>query len=190
MLLEVDTSQTIRPSDASFVDIIHTSSILGMVNPAGHLDTFVLQNYCIDGMLGAICRHSMANQVFISSINSCSLITCPAQKGTNGCSPKEMSSCGYLADKYESRGVHNLYLTISANGNWRDPKCSEYKNVYLPVKQRYCQDTFESCGVKSYMSQCEFRCRVANTAPRNADADKQAICSLDSSSKLAWACPS
>ncbi len=130
-IFPLDTTNTLRVSDASFVDVIHCSTVLGMVNPAGDLDTYLDENDCIF----PVCAHRRAVQLYISSLKRCSLITCPMSG--DACSPYTVSAYGYLSDLYPGRGVYALSV-ITHWWSWGDEECSEFMNVYLAAKYRVC----------------------------------------------------
>ncbi|ODM87318.1 Deoxyribonuclease-2-beta [Orchesella cincta] len=155
----IDTTNTLRNTDAEFVDVVHASSLLGMAKDAGHLDTYMKENECYSPS----CTHHKAVEVFIASLMQCSLITCPAelyegsyyQDGVlipfSGCRTKnadDLSSLGYLANLYKGRGKHRIQIEAD--------NCSSFMNVKLPAKLRICRlppvDNAPFCAGKPYLS--------------------------------------
>jgi len=151
LMFPVDTSNSIRLTDAQFVDIIHACPNLGIEKPAGHLDIYVSENKC--GLLDFLCQHYKAVKAFLASLNNCSLIACPRH---DICTSRSVTSAGYLADKYDGRGIYDIDFRLpSFEGGWKDKECSEYMNVYIPAKDRMCKEGGKGCGNnKPFLAQC------------------------------------
>jgi len=152
----VEPSNSIRATDAQFVDIIHACTQKGIIKPAGHLDIYVAENGC--EALDFSCQHYKAVKVFLASLNKCSIMACP-RKGA--CTSRSVTSAGYLADKYDGRGIYdvNFKLPKVGGGNgWKDKECSEYMNVYIPAKHRMCHNNGgKGCGNKPFLAQCTIK---------------------------------
>jgi len=146
----VDTSNSIRVTDAQFVDIIHACTQKGIIKPAGHLDIYVKENVC--GLLDFSCQHYKAVKVFLASLNKCSTMACPR---IGACNDKSITSAGYLADKYDGRGIYDIDFKLPMFGRkWKDKDCSEYMNVYIPAKDRMCNKGGKGCENKPFLAQC------------------------------------
>ncbi|XP_050535223.1 lipoprotein lipase-like [Daktulosphaira vitifoliae] len=160
---KVNTTHTLRKTDAKFVDVIHASSILGMCNEVGHLDIYIDENDCFQPM----CIHSKAFTIFRASINKCSQMTCPIGKLTkkNQCKAdlkNELSSLGYLTDMYKGRGKHTArfyrYGGVFNMLKYSTNVCSAFLHVELPAKKRICLDPpsrNSKCKLLPYFSVCE-----------------------------------
>jgi len=148
----VEPFNSIRTTDAQFVDIIHACTQKGIIKPAGHLDIYVAENGC--GALDFSCQHYKAVKVFLASLNKCSIMACP-RKGA--CTSRSVTSAGYLADKYDGRGIYDVDFKVG--GNWKDKECSEYMNVYIPAKDRMCHKDKggKGCGNKPFLAQCTIK---------------------------------
>ncbi|XP_050533336.1 phospholipase A1-like [Daktulosphaira vitifoliae] len=159
---EVNTNNTLRKTDAKFVDVIHGSRVLGMINEAGHLDMYMDEVEC----WLPICTHSKTVLVYIASINKCSQITCPTDEFSNSLECKaqnsnELASAGYLAEKYRGRGKHivTFYLKYFS---WTWLKystghCSSILNVNLPAKFRICKhppNNALECINQPFLTEC------------------------------------
>ncbi len=162
------------------MDVIHTSTQLGMIEPAGHLDTYLIQNDCIS----PTCTHAKAVDLYISSLTKCSLITCPA---SGPCTGETVSDFGYLSDMYKGRGEYILTIETRSwweSTGWDDKLCSEFQNVYLPAKDRICQsppmvdiNASRNCKDKPYLSECEMMCPINGKITMG-------VCSTSSNAKL------
>lgn len=151
-----------------------------MVKPAGHLDTYLVQNQC----LLSTCKHSKAVQLYISSLTRCSLISCP-QSGS--CTSKTVSDFGYLADRYEGRGKHTLTMKTKKwwrLKGWKDKQCSVFMSVYLPAKDRICHqppnnviNSVTNCKGKPYLTECKIMC------PYNSQ-NTMSVCSVNQNVRL------
>lgn len=163
-LTPVDTTQTLRKTDATFVDVIHGSQDHGMLNEAGDIDFYMHEIECSTSM----CLHHKALEVYIASITKCSQITCPEQKRNgNKCNvdeATELSSLGYLANMYDGRGRHSILFFVYgflereklSTGN-----CSAMFHVDLPAKYRVCRkppSVTSDCRFKPYLSMCQEKC--------------------------------
>lgn len=173
-MFTVDTTNTLRKTDAAFVDVVHASTVLGMVKEAGHLDIYIEEIQC--NMPS--CLHHKAVDVYVKSITACSQITCPAGKLSyrNLCevqNPSKLSSLGYLADLYEGRGKHMIRFFI--NDLYRDSvkyptgTCSANRLdvTDLPAKHRVCRKpptTTSDCRSRPYLSECRESCTGGNVA--------------------------
>uniref|UniRef100_A0A8D8Y5R0 Deoxyribonuclease-2-beta n=1 Tax=Cacopsylla melanoneura TaxID=428564 RepID=A0A8D8Y5R0_9HEMI len=173
----VDTTNTLRPTDATFVDVIHASSVLGMVKDAGHLDIDIEDSDCILPM----CLHHKAVDVYVASINKCSQVTCPAGKllPTGYCqvhAPSELASLGYLADLYSGRGRHTIryfyYIVAQFQHKISTDTCNTFLPVFLMAKHRICRKpptSTSDCRSKPYLLECDEAC---------GGAKKKRVCSI------------
>ncbi|XP_058453567.1 inactive pancreatic lipase-related protein 1-like [Malaya genurostris] len=70
-LFEVDGSDTLSANDAGYVEIIHTSNLIGCVAVLGHADFYVNEGYWQPGCIDVpTCSHSRAVELFAESISS------------------------------------------------------------------------------------------------------------------------
>ncbi|VVC24259.1 Hypothetical protein CINCED_3A001976 [Cinara cedri] len=158
-LFTIDSTHTLRKTDAVFVDVVHACLLLGMQKEAGHLDVFIKDVDCKH----PYCLHQRSFDAFIASLTTCSQITCPhsninSDLDCNVPDRTHLSSIGYLADLYSGRGKHVIYLYRKENGQKVSTgNCTEYLKVNLPVKHRICLDT-NDCGKKPYLSECHMPC--------------------------------
>lgn len=162
--MDVDSTHTLRKTDAIFVDVIHGSPSLGMVKEAGDIDFYMHDIDCSTTM----CLHHKALAVYISSITNCSQITCPEQKrNRNECQideATELSSLGYLANLYDGRGRHSILFFvygILGTEKFSTGTCSPMFNVDLPAKFRICHkppSVTSDCRFKPYLTMCQERC--------------------------------
>lgn len=162
--MKVDTTHTLRKTDAAFVDVIHGSPSLGMVKEAGDIDFYMDEIDCSTAM----CLHRKALDVYISSITNCSQITCPEPKRNgNKCrvdEAVELSSLGYLANMYDGRGRHSILFFVYGflqKEKHSTGTCSAMLNVDLPAKFRICRkppSVTSDCRFKPYLSQCQEKC--------------------------------
>lgn len=163
-IYQVDTTHTLRKTDATFVDIIHGSPNLGMVNEVGDVDFYMHEIDCFTPM----CLHRKALAVYMSSITNCSQITCPEPKREgNKCrvnEATELSSLGYLASMYDGRGRHSIQFFVQGSlekDKFSTGTCSAMLNVNLPAKFRICHkppSVTSNCRLKPYLSMCEEKC--------------------------------
>ncbi|XP_077988295.1 pancreatic lipase-related protein 2-like [Glandiceps talaboti] len=114
-----DTDVHLDSSDAQFVDVIHTDAEplwqggFGYYNPCGHVDFYpnggTQQPGC--GLIGEVCHHMRAPDLFIESINTpCPFTAYPCPLGDRSCSSCD-GNCGYMgfhADKSQTLGVFFL----------------------------------------------------------------------------------
>ncbi|XP_050534493.1 phospholipase A1-like isoform X2 [Daktulosphaira vitifoliae] len=159
---DISTKYTLRKTDAKFVDVIHASSVLGMVKEAGHVDIYIDEVDC--SFFDIVCAHSKAFDVFKASINKCSQIICPYNKFSddNECnyeSRKELSSLGILAHLYEGRGKYIArFYTKRDSFKQSTGVCTAYMNEELMAKDRICRtppSLGSKCWLKPYESVCE-----------------------------------
>ncbi|XP_050533619.1 phospholipase A1-like [Daktulosphaira vitifoliae] len=160
-IFPIITKHTLRKTDAKFVDVIHASSMLGMIKEAGHIDIYIDEVDC--NFYGIICAHSKAFYVFKASINKCSQMVCPYGKLTNKneCtyeSRKELSSLGILSPMYEGQGKY-IARFFKSSGWFNLIKhstglCTDYLNVNLKAKERICYSN-NKCIKKPYQTMCE-----------------------------------
>ncbi|XP_050534083.1 phospholipase A1-like isoform X2 [Daktulosphaira vitifoliae] len=151
-LFTVNNTNTLRSSDAKFVDVIHASTVLGMINEVGHLDTYIYETDC--SIFNPFCTHRRAVLFYQASINKCSQLTCSHKNlSLNGqCiidTNSDLSSLGYLAHMYQGRGKHiaRFYKSL----------CLAYLNVELPAKKRICREPpspDSNCKFQPYESKC------------------------------------
>lgn len=181
---EVNVTQTLRKTDATFVDVIHGSPDIGMVKEAGDIDFYMNEIDCST----PLCLHYKALDVYIASISNCSQITCPEQKRNgNKCKVDEaddLSSLGYLANLYDGRGRHSILFFVygfSETQKLSTGLCSAMLNVNLPAKLRICQkppSVTSSCRLKPYLSTCREKCDSRTLATSK--------CITDGQSKVNW----
>lgn len=136
-----------------------------MVNEAGDIDFFIREIVCSTSMS----LHHKALDVYISSITTCSQISCPEiyQDG-NKCrvdEATELSSLGYLANMYNSRGRHSILFFVYGSSTEKEKlstgNCSAMLNVNLPAKSRVCHKSpsvTSDCRFKPYLSMCHEKC--------------------------------
>lgn len=158
-LFTVDTTHTLRKTDAVFVDVVHACLLLGMQKEAGHLDVFIKDIDCKH----PYCLHQRSFDVYIASLTTCSQITCPFGSINRDlvCDVPDrthLASIGYLADLYNGRGKHQILFYKNVNGQKVSTgNCTDYLNVNLPAKYRICPDT-NDCGKKPYLAECHMSC--------------------------------
>lgn len=163
-LVDIDKTDTLRKTDATFVDVTHGSPYLGMVEEAGDVDFYIDEIDCYF----ATCLHHKAFEVYVASITNCSQITCPEQKRNgNKCQvdeATELSSLGYLANMYDGRGRHSiLFFVYGFSGTEKISTgiCSAWLNVDLPAKFRICHkppSVTSNCRFRPYLSLCQEKC--------------------------------
>ncbi|XP_031637136.1 uncharacterized protein LOC116349717 [Contarinia nasturtii] len=163
-MFEVNRTNTLRATDAEFVDVIHASPVLGMKEDAGHLDIDIEDMDCYSPW----CLHHKAVETYIASMIQCSQITCPRyhlSRDGSQClvsSPIHLGSLGYLADLYSGRGRHTIRLFTFAKGYQISTGiCNTLMGLSLIAKHRVCRrpPTITSdCRSKPYLSECEEQC--------------------------------
>lgn len=162
-LFPTTTSNCIRKTDATFVDITHGYFLLGLQKEAGHLDVYIKDVDCKH----PYCLHRKAFDVYVASVATCSQITCPYNNTTRTmeCDTQNRSSLGslgYLADSYNGRGKHQILFYKNENGQKVSTgNCTDYLNVNLPAKYRICQST-NNCGTQPYLLECQVPCLDGN----------------------------
>jgi hypothetical protein len=155
--------------------VIHASSLLGMSEVAGHVDTFAKETEC--GILDFSCTHHKAVEYYISSLTRCSLITCPSHLiywygGYWTCNTRDsalLSSLGYLANLYSGRGRHEIwfYYCTFLSGYVSTGNCTTYMNIGLEAKRRVCAGSpthAGNCDNKPYLSTCQVACSAGSMA--------------------------
>lgn len=180
-MVNVDTTHTLRKTDASFVDVIHGSPYLGMVKEAGDIDFYIDE---IDCKLHS-CLHQKAFDVYIASITKCSQISCPQSKRKyNKCyvdDAAELSSLGYLANMYDGRRKHSIQFYVygpSQTEKFTTGTCSSMFNVDLPAKSRICHkppSVTSDCRLKPYLTLCQEKCDSRTLATATCESEQNKV---------------
>ncbi|XP_026834495.1 lipase member I [Drosophila erecta] len=139
-----DTAQKLDPTDAKFVDVVHTDvMMLGLLEPVGHVDFYlnmgVSQPNCgpIDKMETHFCYHNRAVEYYAESISSPSGFYgfyCPNFKSfaTGICAPeKNIQLMGYHV-RSEARGRYFL----ETNNSPPYAKGANFSNLNRQLKGR------------------------------------------------------
>lgn len=67
--LIVSNARTLRKDDAQFIQVLHTTRMIGSTKAMGHQDFFANAGTLQPGCDDSLCSHSRANQLFAASID-------------------------------------------------------------------------------------------------------------------------
>uniref|UniRef100_A0A146LBX8 Pancreatic lipase-related protein 1 n=1 Tax=Lygus hesperus TaxID=30085 RepID=A0A146LBX8_LYGHE len=137
-------SHDLDPSDANFVDVIHTGAgILGQWGPNGHADFYVNGGTSQPGCLSTSivktlsCDHTKVSPYFVESINSKQgfwAVPCPNRVTYNLglCTPSSIKEYVLMGEhlSHKARGI--FYLTTNANKPYAKGFPGRKKPPYIP----------------------------------------------------------